>query len=258
VERRNKEIKTHLQALVYEKRIKEKWSNYLALVQRIMNYTVDGSIGTMPAKVIFGDMTPSDVALDLPLEMKSGNEGDWLRKARDAHAALIKATQKYLVDNQRKRSSDGQVKATEVTQFVEGQYVLLDYPKQPPNKLSGLYRGPMVITAIERPDIMKVRDLLSNKIMSVHTSRVKPFRHPKEFNLDDAIALAMVDLDEFHVESIVDHEGTGKDPKRWKYRVRWTGYEPEEDTWLPWSSVKELSVMDEYRDTHPELKIPEG
>jgi UDP-N-acetylglucosamine 2-epimerase len=45
-ERRMKEVGAHLRALVYEYRIKSEWFHYLPLVQRILNYTVDGSIGT--------------------------------------------------------------------------------------------------------------------------------------------------------------------------------------------------------------------
>jgi hypothetical protein len=53
-ERRMKEVMKHLRAQVYEKRIKEIWSQYLPLVQRIINYSVDGSIGTMPACYLGG------------------------------------------------------------------------------------------------------------------------------------------------------------------------------------------------------------
>ena len=38
-ERRIKEVLTHLRALVYEFIIKEDWSRYLPLVQRIINYS---------------------------------------------------------------------------------------------------------------------------------------------------------------------------------------------------------------------------
>ena len=64
VERRIKEVMNHLRALVFENRIHDVWSFYLPLVQRILNYSVDGSIGTQPACVIFGDVETSDIALD--------------------------------------------------------------------------------------------------------------------------------------------------------------------------------------------------
>ena len=47
-----KEIMIHLRTLVYEKIIKSEWSRFLSLVQRIMNYSVDGSIGTQPAESV--------------------------------------------------------------------------------------------------------------------------------------------------------------------------------------------------------------
>ena len=46
VERRIKEVMKHLRDLVYEERIRDSRSHYLPLVQRIINYTVDESIGT--------------------------------------------------------------------------------------------------------------------------------------------------------------------------------------------------------------------
>ena len=64
-EHRIKEVGVHLRALVYEYLIKSEWSDYLPLVQRIINYTVDGPIGTQPGRVIFRDMVDSDLAMDL-------------------------------------------------------------------------------------------------------------------------------------------------------------------------------------------------
>jgi hypothetical protein len=33
-----------------------------------------------------------------------------------------------------------------------------------------------------------------------------------------------VDLDEYYVEKIVAHEEKRKNPKNWKFKVRWVGY----------------------------------
>jgi hypothetical protein len=73
-----------------------------------------------------------------------------------------------------------------------------------------------------------------------------PFRHPKTLTEDEARALAAVDMDEFYVREIVEHRGGGTNPKKWEYRVRWLGYEPEDDTWLPYKSVKDLEALDKY------------
>jgi len=45
------------------------------------------------------------------------------------------------------------------------------------------------------------------------------------------VALAATDY-EFHVEIIVDHEVEDKDSQKYKFRVSWLGYEPEDDICL--------------------------
>jgi hypothetical protein len=249
VERRMQEIKKHLLALVYEKRVKEEWGRYLPLVQRIMNFSIDGSTGTQPARVIFGDMVSEDFALDWPKNQDDRTIGDSLLKLRDMHAVIIKLTQDHLEGNQRKRNSRGGLVSPSVPQFYEGQFVLLKYPGRPPNKLAGKYRGPMVIDVIDRPDLIKVRDIITDKVSLVHASRLIPFRHPANMTEEEAKELAAVDMDEFFVEEIVSHRDYGQtNPRRWEYQVRWRGYEPEDDTWLPWKSVKDLEALDRYAE----------
>ena len=117
-------------ALVYEYRIKGHWSHYLPFVQRIINYTIDGSIGTQLARVIFGDMVDSDIAMDLP-RTTARNPEDYVVKLRDARSILVQATRYYLTKNQRKRGVDGVREDVEVTKFSVGDYVLLTYPNRP-------------------------------------------------------------------------------------------------------------------------------
>ena len=72
---------------------------------------------------------------------------------------------------------------------------------------------------------------------------------------EEAAALKATDLDDFHVYSIVDHEGEGNDPKKQKFRARWLGYEPEDDTWLKCSAVKDLEALDTYSQANPDLNL---
>ena len=106
VERRMKEVGAHLRALVYEYRIKSEWSHYLPLVQRIINYTVNGSIGTQPRRVPFGDMVDCDLAMHFPEGTTGRNPEDYLLKLREAQSILVQTTQDYL-RKQRKRSAYG-------------------------------------------------------------------------------------------------------------------------------------------------------
>lgn len=56
----------------------------------------------------------------------------------------------------------------------------------------------------------------------------------------------MSDKEEFYVDSIVDHEGDPNKKKSLKFRVRWLGYSPEEDTWEPYKSIRNCKALDEY------------
>jgi Chromo (CHRromatin Organisation MOdifier) domain len=74
--------------------------------------------------------------------------------------------------------------------------------------------------------------------------------------LEDAIALAAADMDEFVVEKIIRHAGRGKNTKRWKYLVRWLDYKDGEDQWLSRAAIKDLEVLQVYADTNG-IKLPD-
>ena len=59
-------------------------------------------------------------------------------------------------------------------------------------------------------------------------------------------SLVAADFDAFYVEKIIGHTGTGKNPKRWKFWIRWGGYEPEDDTMVDWAAVKDLAALNDY------------
>ena len=153
-----KKVGAHLRALVYEYRMEplsvlspEDFKLYVGRIYR-----------TQLGRVIFGDMVDCDLAMDWPEGTTGRNPEDYMFKLREAQSILVQVTQDYLQRHQRKRSVGGGPKNSEVTKFAAGDYVLLRYPNVPPNKLAGMYRGPMVITAIDRPDLVKVSDLITN------------------------------------------------------------------------------------------------
>ena len=57
------------------------------------------------------------------------------------------------------------------------------------------------------------------------------------------------------MDKIVDHEVKVKNPKNWKFKVRWVGYEPENNSWLNWTAVKDFDALDTYSREHPELQL---
>ena len=75
-----------------------------------------------------------------------------------------------------------------------------------PTSLQTSYRGPIEIFAMDRPDIVKVRDLTTDKVSVVHTSKLRLFKHPADIPSEESEALAGIDVDEYFGEKIVDHE----------------------------------------------------
>ena len=57
------------------------------------------------------------------------------------------------------------------------------------------------------------------------------------------------------MEKIIGYTGTGKNPQKWKFQVRWRGYDPEDDIMLDWSAVKDLAALDDNSKENPHLKL---
>ena len=99
VERRNAEVMKHLRALVLSRHISENWSSVLPLVQRILNFTKDGSINLCPAQVIFGDMIPMDASIIMSSSDGVIPTSDYLEMLKVKQLRLIQESQRYLEEN---------------------------------------------------------------------------------------------------------------------------------------------------------------
>ncbi len=51
----NKEVLRHLKIFIYSRNLVAKWSEYLPLVQRIINASINIRIGVSPAQLLFGN-----------------------------------------------------------------------------------------------------------------------------------------------------------------------------------------------------------
>jgi transposase InsO family protein len=67
VERANKEVNRYLRDLIYDLRVDATWSDYIPLIQRIMNSTVNESTGVTPAELIFGNSIDLDRGMFNPI-----------------------------------------------------------------------------------------------------------------------------------------------------------------------------------------------
>jgi hypothetical protein len=113
----------------------------------------------------------------------------------------------------------------------------------------------MIISKIIRKDLFEVFDVITEKYYQVHISRIIPLVIPPGTRSEEIIKLAGVDHTEYFVESIINHRGDPRKKKSLEFLVRWQGYEPSDDTWEPYSNVRDLLALDEYAKQHPELNL---
>jgi transposase InsO family protein len=105
VERANKEVMRHLRAIIFDRRITDTWSSdYLPLVQRIMNAQIKSPTGVSPAQLLFGDAVHLERGILLP--HKEVSEGEdipvYLKRLLSTQSDLIKIAQENqkMSDNQ--------------------------------------------------------------------------------------------------------------------------------------------------------------
>jgi hypothetical protein len=258
VERRNAEVMKHLRALIVEGVDKGKWSLYLPLIQRILNFTYDESIGTYPAQLIFGDQLPVSYPLLFEEEKEERVVGvdstkSYIDQLNQMMLLLIKRSNNYVKQKEQNKIQDMK-DPKDIHVFQVGEYVLVEYPTRPPHKLSPVYRGPLKILEIIRDDIFQLLDLTSGKKINMHVDRLRIFHGADNLSENQLLNLSAKDKDEYNVEAIIDHSGTIKQRSKMMFRVRWQGYDESEDTWLPYTRVKDLVALDLYVRDHIELK----
>jgi cleavage and polyadenylation specificity factor subunit 1 len=252
VERKNREIMKHLRAIVLDQRVGTEWSLYLPMIQRIINGSYDRTIGATPNRIIFGDMLKLSMPLLVSVDNTFRPTEDYLSTLKAKQELFISLSKAHLEKESAKIPTIG----ASLKVFTPGDYVLLTYPSNyPPSKLSPRLRGPFIVIEKLHDSIYRVQDLISNKSLDVHINRMIEFAAPASITPVDLIALAATDQDEFIVEAILAHRGNAKKKSSLEFLIKWQGYEDEFNTWEPYSLVKDLQLLDQYAQQHPNLRI---
>ena len=119
-------------------------------------------------------------------------------------------------------------------------------------------RGPLKIIAIEK-DVVTLENLVTRRNEKHHITNLTPFT----FNplVIDPLDVARKDYHStFIIEKILEHHGGVKDTKsKWDFKVRWLGYDETDDSWIPYSEVRDNALFHDYVRINklPKLFIPE-
>jgi transposase InsO family protein len=252
VERANREVNRHLRAIVFDKKVKNDWSLFLPLVQRIMNASVSASTGVTPASIIFGNAVDLDKGLlpEAANRAAAYEEGkplnDYLCKLlrNQAHIIALAQTTQYTINQEHMRRKTNQ--GNQVTGYDINDYVIYEHPTSlltgdsRPDKLAMHYRGPYRIISIDGSRIT-IQNLVNTQSTVAHISQLRPF-------LYDPIYINPVEIarnagEEFEIDSIVAVRGKRDRKQRLlrtdlEVKVHWLGYSHRYNTWEPFSEMK--------------------
>ena len=246
VERANKEVMRHLRAMVYDDRVYNQWSTkQLPLVMRILNSEEKTRTGISPAEMLFGNAV--DLGRYLLYRPKESPDSDrdlneHLKHMLERQSAYIKVAQ----ETQREFDTHHMSRNDpELSDFPVNSYVLWENPAGGRNKLQTKLQGPYQVVARQQDDIV-MQDLVQHKEVITHISNVREFHF--DSNNTDPKEVAMHSSQEFVIDSILEHTFTGNKMRRGtlKFKVRWHGYSPEDDTWEPYKYLRDTEQLHVY------------
>jgi len=183
-ERALKEVQRHLRAILFHKNVHYDWSIFLPLVQRILNTEVHSSTGVSPAQLVFGNSIDLDRGLFQPKhisEEKEASLSDWTAKLLNYQSralTIARQTQSAKDDRHLAAAPD-----TQLTEYPDNSYVLVEYIDKPPSKLHPRLQGPYrVISHIGSKS--SLQNLVMYIIFDSHVSRIRPYLYDAKFDED--------------------------------------------------------------------------
>jgi len=256
VERVNREVLSHLKALVFDRRCQHRWSRYLPIVQRYINTSVHSATGCTPAEIVF----PGGAQIDRELLFDS-NEiavSAYIRELQTAQGRVIAVAEEKLRKSDRVKMNS-RANITEPI-FEDGSFVLVQHRHNslrsgPKSKLLPYKAGPFqVLHRLDR-GMYTLRDLISQKPKDFHVSKLSEFRYDER--TPQPISVAATDsFDQFVIERVVEMKGRLKGSKKQIFfKIRWAGLTQAEDTWLSWHDGFRTTAVQMFLFHHTDINV---
>jgi hypothetical protein len=163
------------------------------------------------------------------------------------HARMLE-TQRKLINRakriqQNKDAHHMAVVNPRVTEFKPGSLVLAEH-NEAPRKLAMNLRGPFRVVSHDNNDY-QVTNLLSGKDEHIILNNLRPFNY--DANFVDPKDVAMHDVTStFIVEKILAHSGSKLMKSEMDFLVRWLGFGPDKDLWVPWKELRLNPALHDY------------
>ena len=249
-ENANKRSQELLRAMLFDRRIIERWSDVLPLVQRIMMAKANEVTGVSPAELLFGNMIQLDTGIFLPQIAASEHTevalSDWADEMFSAQKLLLDiATHRQA----QKDANHMKTAPADVTTFEVGAYVLMDpalhsLTGKPSGKFTPRLLGPYLIVN-RMGDKYACCNLVDDAVKDYHVKQLRPYHYDENFG--DPRSIALRDRGDYEIDKIIEHQGDISKLKTPTFRVKWWGFvEDDFNTWEPWSSLRETTQLHLY------------
>ncbi len=252
VERANGTLMNTLRALLLDQKT-EDWCRMIPVVQHVYNTTIHSSTGVTPFEALYGSTEATPVQ-DPDVWLRAYGALDalgasWGRKFNEWRQALD-ASRTHAVD---KLSQQTPTPTEGAINWQPGQLALITHAVKQP-KLSPRLRGPLeVIRRGESPNTWYLMDIPTKIQFLIHQERMIPFYTSLPRAELDLILNQEVGY--YEVDRITNHRLGGTDGKTLQIRVRWLGYQPEEDSWETFTREhNELEALDDYLSNNPDAR----
>jgi hypothetical protein len=174
-------------------------------------------------------------------DASSGRLSDQIAKLVSTQHTLIEIAR----DNQ---LSSGSYHMKEASSFSHiypvNSYVLFRPPDSSRTKMKMPKVGPFIVVSISGYKY-SVQDLLTHKVIDTHVSNLCEFKYDRSYGLHPA-EVAARNAGEFFIDKIIEHTGLARKRSDMKCRVRWRGYNPDDDTWEPYKAVRQTQAFVDY------------
>lgn len=253
IERSFREVLRHLSNIVFDARVKEDWSTYLPLVQRLLNATRSTSTGSTPNEMVFGYKISDrglfgDTVENTVLAVGNGTDsGKYVSDMRRRMGEIQERSAKH--QEQLSAAQERRGKGL-TTSFDTGQYVLMKQTENHEDKLTPKLMGPFQVVQSLPDSKWVIKNLIYNEDITVHVSRLLPYDASRT---SSPTAIAALDKDEYIIDEIVDHRPKpfSRLLKAREFKVKYLGYESEQDMeWLPYMDVRETEALVKYMQNH--------
>ena len=258
VERRNKEVIRHIRQILDHTKVKDHWSDAAPLVQRIMNSNKISSIGTTPARIIFGESVDLNRGLKLQISKEDSMQpkkcikrmDEWVSTMAELQHEIVKLAQEQQKQIHEEHFESGSLNRTT---FDVDSLVLVNYGDskdyQPPTKFHSFWRGPWRVVEIdsEDPNRYTLEHLVTLKKEDFDLKNLKSYHYDEEqLDCPTPYEAAQADLNDNQdiVEKILSHHGEIKRPNKLTFEVKWV--DEEGKTTESYSNLKTNECLHDY------------